>query len=399
MDRQAKLLLVISMLFAMSTALSNTFVNVYLWRIKSDYAMIGYFNLFNYIAMAVTFVVAGRLAKNVDRVMAVRLGVFIHAVFYLAVLLLGKLSVKYIVLLGTVLGIGAGFFWLAFNVMYFEITNRDNRDIFNGINGLLTSSAGIVAPVLSGWLITRLNDLIGYRIIFAVSFIIFGIAVGVSLLLKRRSARGGFQLVRIFRMCMHSRNYWFWVNLAMIAQGMREGVFVFLVGLLVFVTTDNELVLGSFTTVSSFVSLIAFFAVGRFLRKRWRNYAMLIGALLLGIVVLPFIVKANTVNLFILGVGASLFYPMYFVPLTSKVFDVIGESQQTARLRVEYVVAREIALNIGRVASIALFLIIVSRTTELDQIKWILLAIGFSQVFAWMFMRNVHVVPVEDRSV
>jgi YQGE family putative transporter len=108
--------------------------------------------------------------------------------------------------------------------------------------------------------------------------------------------------------------------------------------------------------------------------------------------------KAGTLQLFILGVGAALFYPMYYVPLTSKVFDVIGESQKTAKLRVEYVVTRELALNVGRVASIALFLIVVSRTTEVDHLKWILFAVGFAQVFAALFMRRVHVVPVEDRS-
>lgn len=360
--------------------------------------MIGYFNLFNYLAMAVTFVAAGRLAKHVDRVIAIRLGVLIHAFFYLTVLLLGKLSVNYIVVLGLILGIGAGYFWLAFNVLYFEITNRDNRDIFNGMNGLLTSAGGILAPMISGWVITRMEDFIGYRVIFTVSFVIFGIAVGVSLLLKRRSAHGGFQLKRILKMCGRKKTHWFWVNLAMIAQGVREGVFAFLIGLLVFVTTDNELVLGSFATVSSFVSLIAFFAVGRYMRKKWRNRFMLIGATLLGIVVLPFMFKENTVNLFILGVGAAMFYPMYMVPLTSKVFDVIGESQKTARLRVEYVVARELALNVGRVTSIIIFLIVVSQTTELARIKWILLAVGFAQLFAWLFIRRVHVVPVQDKS-
>ena len=171
-----------------------------------------------------------------------------------------------------------------------------------------------------------------------------------------------------------------------------------MIGLLIFVMTDNELILGSFATVSSFVSLVAFFVVGRALKKRWRNTFMVVGAGLLGVVVLPFVFKAGTLQLFILGVGAALFYPMYYVPLTSKVFDVIGESQKTAKLRVEYVVTRELALNVGRVASIALFLIVVSRTTEVDHLKWILFAVGFAQVFAALFMRRVHVVPVEDRS-
>lgn len=398
LDRQAKLLLLISLLFALSTALSNTFVNVYLWRIKSDYTMIGLFNLFNYLAMAVTFVFAGRLAKNIDRVIAIRLGVFVHAIFYLTVLLLGKLSAKYIIALGIILGIGAGFFWLAFNVLLFEITNRDNRDIFNGINGLLTSAGGIIAPVFSGWLITYMDDLVGYRIIFGVSFIIFGIAVVISFLLQRRLTREAFRLGSILRKCLQPDTHWFWVNLAMIAHGLREGVFLFLIGLLVFVTTDNELIVGSFATISSAVSLVGFLVVGKFLRKERRHVFLCTGAVLVGLVVLPFIVKPTTITLFILGIGAALFYPMYMVPMTSKTFDVIGESEETARRRVEYVVARELALNVGRVLSACIFLVVVAQTAALNDIKWILLPIGFAQLLAWLFLRRVHVVPIEDRS-
>ena len=52
LDREAWLLQLISGLFAASTALSNTFVNVYLWKINSQFSLIGWFNLVGYVAMA-----------------------------------------------------------------------------------------------------------------------------------------------------------------------------------------------------------------------------------------------------------------------------------------------------------------------------------------------------------
>ncbi len=45
LDRAAKWLLAVNGLFAVSVSLSSTFVNVYLWKVKPDYTMIGLFNL------------------------------------------------------------------------------------------------------------------------------------------------------------------------------------------------------------------------------------------------------------------------------------------------------------------------------------------------------------------
>jgi MFS transporter, YQGE family, putative transporter len=389
LDRNAWLLLIISGLFAAATALSNTFVNVYLWKIKHDFALIGWFNWINYLAMAVTFVFAGRMAKQVDRVIAIRIGVALQALFYLSVLMLGTRAADYVFFLGSFLGIGSGFFWLAYNVLYFEITERHNRDIFNGINGLLTSIAGIVTPLLSGWMITRVDHFTGYRIIFGISLAVFLLAVIITFLLRPRSAAGVYRLKEILSLVRNRDNCWYWVNLAMIAQGAREGLFVFLISLLVYVATGNELALGSYLTAASAVGLLSYFLVGRLMRLSWRDESILVGSLMMGIVVVPLIWDTNTWTLVILGLGAALFYPVYMVPLTSAVFDVIGESNETAQLRVEYVVARELALNLGRILSISAFLWWIQRSPDIAQLKWLVLVVGFIQVLTWVFIRRV----------
>ncbi|MDR6225243.1 MFS transporter [Desmospora profundinema] len=395
LDRAAWLLLIISGLFAVSTALSNTFVNVYLWKIKEDYLVIGRFNLASYLAMAVTFVFAGRLAKQVDRVIAIRIGVALQALFYLAVLVLGKESVRVVDGLGVFMGVGSGFFWLSYNVLYFEITERYNRDIFNGMNGLLTSAAGMAAPLVSGWIITRIDQFTGYRIIFSLSLAVFLLAVIVSFMLKRRRAHGVFRLKIILKDTVKKGSHWFWVNLAMVAQGVREGLFAFLLSLLIFVAIGNELILGWYLTMASAVSLLSYFLVGRYLRRRWRDEGIFLGTVMMGIVSLPLLWDVNAFTLIFLGVGSALFYPIYMVPLTSAVFDVIGESNETAKLRVEYVVARELALNAGRVLSVIGFLWWVTREPNLMQMKWLLIPVAFVQLFSWLAIRQVPLLEQE----
>lgn len=398
LDREAWLLLLVSGLFATATALSNSFVNVYLWKIKQDWQLISWFNFMHYLVGAITFIIAGWFVKHVDRVIAIRVGVATLSIFYLSVLILGMHSVDYVSWIGALLGLGAGFFWLAFNVMYFEITERENRDIFNGVNGLIGSIAGITAPFISGLVITKVNHFLGYRIIFGISLGIFLAAVVVSFLFKRRMAKGKFELVKVLALIKSPKNHWFWVTLAMIAQGMREGVFGFLIGLLVYVITQNELTLGSFFTVTSLVSLISFYFVGRFMKPTRRNHFIFWGSLMMGVVVLPFVFQVSSWTLFFLGIGAALFYPLFMSPLTSTVFDVIGETEQTAQKRVEYVVSRELAISLGKLISIGFFIYWIGISPDLNQIRWFILMIGFIQMFAWLANRHVPIFqPKKER--
>jgi MFS transporter, YQGE family, putative transporter len=394
MDREAWLLLLTSSLFFMATSLSSTFVNVYLFKMEEDWVLISMFNLIQYFMTAVTFALGGWLIKKRDRVMAIRLGVAVLALFYLGVWWLGARSVDWFSALGVIIGLGSGFYWLAYHVMYFEITEKENRDVFNGLHGFCTSAGGIVAPFVSGLLISKMGELKGYRLIFGISLIIFLCAVLVSFFFRSRKARGNYALRSVLALARDRETDWFWVNLAMTGQGFREGVFAFLLGLLFFVIVKSELALGSFYTVSSAMSCLSFFIVSRYLRPDLRNRYMLVGAWMMGLAAVPFVFQPNEWTIWILGVGVSLFYPLYLSPMTAIVFDVIGQSGETAKYKVEYVVSREMALNLGRMAGVLLFAGWVQSSTSLSSIRWFVLVISFVQIFAWWAMRKI---PVQKR--
>ncbi|WP_072333650.1 MFS transporter [Thermoactinomyces sp. DSM 45891] len=388
LDREAWYLLTISALHAVSLALSNTFLNVYLWKLKQNFLLIGWYNLTYHVSVAITFIFAGWLTKKVDRVIAIRLGVAIQALFYLTVLFLGTSAADYVVLLGFFIGVGSGFYWLAFNVLYFEITERENRDYFNGISGLTNSLAGIIAPVLSGWIITRINHFTGYRIIFWISLGIFIVAVIMSFFLKARSSRGSYRLKEVLRIARNRGTKWHWINLAMLVQGVREGVFVFITGLLVYLTARSEFTLGTFYTVCNLVSLIAYYFAGKWMTPERRIKAMFVGAIALGLCFLPYLFLLNTWSMFVFGIGIFLFFPFYYNPILSIVFDVIGEKDENVALRVEYVVSRELALNMGRIISVLGFIIWVSYYPDLIHLRWYLLPIAFMQVLTWWLIRK-----------
>lgn len=389
LDAQTILLLIVHGLFAAANALSGTFVNVYLWKVSNELALIGWFALSFQIANVITVWVAGKWVKERNKMNSLRLGVALSALFYVLVLFLQKQAVDYVFVLGLVQGTAAGFFWLAFNVIYFEVTGPNNRDKFNGWAGLLGSGAGMVAPWISGFLITQMTDMKGYRLIFAISLGIFLIGVAVSFFLRKREVSGSYEWFYAFKNLKNKQSPWRSAIPALTAQGIREGVFAFIIGLLVYIVTNNELQVGNFALITSAVALVSFWLAGKYLKPKYRNISMLVGTLAIILSVFPFFWKVNYTTLLIFGIGTAIFFPLFTIPMISSVFDIIGKDNNSAEHRVEFVVLRELGLSAGRMLGIVLFIVVTSWSMDQQVLNILLLIIGSSPIVAWFYMRKL----------
>lgn len=387
-DRQTWFLLVVNGLFITANALSGTFLGVYIWKASQNYLLLGWFTLLTHIVMATTFWVAGNGVKESNKMIVLRLGIGISAVFYGTVLLLGKSAFHYIWLLGMINGLAVGLFWLAYNVVYFEATDASTRDRFNGLTGVVGSLVGIVVPWCSGYLLSHMAGDRGYRTIFMISLGIFVAGVLFSFLLRNRRTDGNYEWGMPIRTLRRTSTPWRPVFGALAAQGLRESVFGVMIGLLVFIRTGSELKLGNYVLITSAVSFGSFLAVGRWLKPRWRSIGMLVGTIVITAAILAFFFGVHYSTLLIFGICVALFYPLYMIPITSAVFDLIGQDEESASRRVEFVVLRELGLNVGRIAGMIVFLITLSISKAPLVIQCMLLAVGSSPILSWALMRK-----------
>ncbi|RBW70543.1 MFS transporter [Bacillus taeanensis] len=383
------LLLLIGGLYSLSIALSNTFVNVFLWKQSGKFVDIALYNLAVVIMQPLTFIIAGKWAKKIDRVIVLRLGVSFLSIFYLTVLLMGDKASQYLIVLGGLLGIGFGFYWLAFNVLTFEITEPDTRDFFNGFLGLLTSFAGMIGPIFAGFVISRMEKFLGYKLVFSLSLTMFFAAVILSFFLNRRSAKGNFSFQRIY----HERKKnsdWQRILTAHFFQGLREGSFIFIIVVWVFITTQSELALGTFGLVQSSVSFVAYYLATRLIKPRYRKKAILIGGMLLYAAIYIIIFNLTYPRLLIYAAVISVAYPLLLVPYMSLTYDVIGKSWNAAEMRIEYIVVRELYLNLGRIVSIVSFIIAVTIFDETVSIPYLLMIIGAGHLLVYFSIRKIR---------
>ncbi|MBS4217143.1 MFS transporter [Bacillus sp. FJAT-49711] len=379
--RDLLLLLLIGGLYSLSISLSNTFVNVYLWKQSKSFIDLAIYNLTIVVVQPIIFIVAGKWAKKVDRVIVLRLGVIFLAIFFIVVLLFGEKSSHYLVLLGALLGIGYGFYWLAFNVLTFEITEPDTRDFFNGFMGALSSTGGVIGPISAGFIITRFVSNIGYTIIFAISLGLFSAAVLLSFYLNRRPSSGQYLFTRIYKERKQNQN-WRLITNAHFLQGLREGTFVFVISVFVFIATNNELALGTFGLIHAGVAFIMYTLATKLIKKEMRKKIMIFGGIILYGAIFIIVFDPTYTRLLIYAACIGIAYPLMLVPYSSMTYDAIGKSWKAAEMRIEYIVVRELFLNMGRVLSILAFIAAIYYFTPTKSIPILLIILGTGHTLA-----------------
>lgn len=384
------LLLIIGGLYSLSINLSNTFVNVFLWKQSQSFSKLAIFNLAMTIAQIITFVLAGNWAKKIDRVFVLRVGIFSLASFFITVLLLGEKASSHLIILGAILGIGYGFYWLAFNVLTFEITEPETRDFFNGLMGALGSFGGIVGPFSAGFIITRFTSNIGYTIIFAISFGLFIVAIILSFFLKRRSSSGKFLLKRILLLERKQNPLWKKVTQAHFFHGFREGIFAFVISIFIYMATNNELSLGTYGLIHAGIAFIIFTLTTKYIKESMRKKVMGLGSTILFLSIFIIIFKPSYVMLLIYGFITGVAFPLLLVPFSSMTWDVIGKSRNAKELRIEYIVGREAFLQFGRISSILLFLVAMRIFPTMFIIQLLLIIFSSGYLIAVLIMRKIN---------
>ena len=389
LTRDLTLLLFIGGLYSLSIALSNTFVNIYLWKQSGQFLDLAIYNLTIVVVQPLTFILAGKWAKKIDRIIVLRLGVIFLALFYLFVLFVGEEASHYLVLLGSLLGVGYGFYWLAYNVLTFEITEPETRDFFNGFFGTLNSFGGMVGPIFAGYIITRFTSFKGYTIVFGISLSLFATAVILSFFLQRRGAKGKYAFTQIIKEREYNKN-WRMITNAHFFQGLREGTFIFVISVFVFISTGSEFALGTFNLVHSGIAFIVYLLIGKVIKKENRNKAILFGGILLYLALFIIITDVTYARLLLYAAVIAVAYPVLLVPYISITYDVIGRGWKAAEMRIEYIVVRELFLNGGRIVSILLFIVAISFFNEEKSIPMLLLIIGAGHAIAYLFVRKVN---------
>lgn len=138
LTKDAIIFLFVQALYGLSTALSATFVNVYMWRLTSDMKYIVFQNMLSSITIVIMFILSGQISRKLGITTCIRLGIISNLLFYVIILLLKEKAENYLIYLGFLSGSAVGFYFYAVNTLNYHYTNIENRAYFLGLSGVFS---------------------------------------------------------------------------------------------------------------------------------------------------------------------------------------------------------------------------------------------------------------------
>lgn len=378
-------LLMVHGIFLLAVGLSNTFVNIFLWKVEKSLNVVVLFNAFQFATVPVFFILAGWLSKKTSLTANLRIGIICYSIFFIILLTIQDDAAHYAWLLGVLLGASSGFYYLSFNVLIYDFTTNDNRDFVMGINGLVVSIATMIAPFAAGLLIQSLKGTKGYLLIFSASLVMFIIAAVLSTKIPNKTINKQYYLKSILFMPFRKRN-WTFVMTGEMVRGFREGVMMFLTNILLYSIISSEMFLGTYTLLTSSVQLLSFYFIASKIRPSTRKQYLAVGAIATALVSSAFMFQLSVTTLLIYGLVSSFFVTFVNNPSASLIYWVIHKTPNSNKRRIEGIVVREVYLNCGRVAGVLLLFAI---PQNVPSIVLVILGLGLTQLLMLYLFNKV----------
>ncbi|CAG7616672.1 hypothetical protein PAECIP111802_00314 [Paenibacillus allorhizosphaerae] len=363
LSKEAVTSIVLHGFFQFGASMSSVFLTLYLWRLTHSLLVSGMFNIVVFLFTPVGFALAGWFAKRKDRMVAYRIGIVGFVFFYLLVILSGAAVAKYYVLFAVINALASSFYWTAYLTLMYEVSNEQNRMRYLSLNMIAFTLAGLAGPALAGLIISRMDGLKGYMIVFAFAFVMFLLTTIGSLRIKTlQSHHRAYYLHLMFLPFRKNRN-WRWSLIAYYIYAMLQGLMMFLPNLLLYQATPREDLVGYLGVLFSGLAVLTGYGFGKWGKLRFskRYLALAATGYIVGASLLLW--KLDIVTIVIYMVLYSSFNVIQGNILTNHYYRIIGELPLKGALRIESIVMRELFVNVGRITAILVLLATASNLT------------------------------------
>ncbi len=384
-------LLLINTSWTLALSVASNFLSAWFWDIGTGLSPIIGFYATLFLVTIASFGLATRLKRLPSSVALMATGILVNALFLGSLLILRTDSRHFYLPLAILEGASVSFYWLALYVLASAWVRPDQARWYNSWSGTLEAILGLVVPPLSGWLIASFAGLAGYRLVFAIAFISL-LGAFILILGANRSARtmavppppevrDSDPIPERWRSLLWS----FW------ALGLRDGIYLFLPNLLLFIVSRSTIWLGVFAACQAGLQGLVFWVVGRWpqLNHHSRSLGFATGLSLFALALIALPLELSTI--FGLGLLVSIAYPPFKVSLESSALMAIGGNQRSETAMMRRTGQKEVWLNSGRLLSLLLVLgfVLWLPHFRLTDFRFVLAAWGLSPVAIWLFYRKV----------
>jgi YQGE family putative transporter len=348
--------------FVLAVNLSGIFIGTFMLKSGGDMYIVGLFYLLHFLLEAVIYPVMPWLLTKLSPTVLSRIGLVFYTGSYIALLVFRDNAVGVFPLIALLSALGACFYWLPYHIYTVQYTHLGNRQQGMSLMGVVSNFIVLLTPPVSGSIIYFLPGMNGYITVFFVSVVAFtAAALATRGMPSRPTGQKGNPFLRFMKYDLRDKLVakMCWSHLF---YGIRDGLFMYYLNLLIFSTTANEFIIGVNTTGRSILVMITFALIAKYNTPKIRRFAI-IGAGVLALLftggVTLFFTTLTIIGLSLLDAVLQSYNLNMFQLATYNVSDRLTKKSGIDR-RNEVITLRSLLLNIGRTIGLALFLVVPS---------------------------------------
>ena len=359
-------LIVGSFFYALAAPILTVFSNTYLWRQSPDAVVLALFNVGFFAGLPIGFYLNGFLLRRFASARLYFLGCLLQGVVPMVLVTLGAQASGLALPLGLALGVSGGIYWGNRNFLTSRHTAGPKRFKFLSLDMTAVTTAGILSPIVTGAFLT-LGERTGlyavqsaYEIAAVFALLsLFVAGVGVA-----RSIRAKDTLSAL---TVHDTGRdWNRLRSIEVLHGAVHGfeAVIPIVILLVFVGLEDSI--GAVKSYTAALAALSLYIVGRYVKHRHHAGVLGFWTLATAIGRGTFAILSSLGGAIAMFTADGLSGSWRWASATAVMYETVEAETagHDGSLRYAYITDRELFLNIGRVASLFLFILLFRALPE-----------------------------------
>lgn len=386
----AKLLISSDLIHVLTTIFIDTFLVAYFLNITNENLSI--ISLYYIIVFSLRFLcnfILGKIVKKYPKLCnkILSIGITIRALFILLIVLLGKLIAKYFIIIAIIYAISETLYWCSHEIIYVDVTTKNNRKKYMSIKKILSKIVNIIAPIILGTSI----ELYSFIKISIYVFILSLIQIILTLLIKNNNdnkTSKEFNYIKFLKYIKDNnitkiKTY----NLSGISYGIVENIIstiIIVITLMTFKTTFN---LGILSTIFAIISMLPLLFYNKYYNKNNAIFILTLVTMMVLISVFGILIEIKKSTLVIFNFAYIIAFTIYDVIYNTRKGNLVNECN-IEEYKEEFIIYSSNSVLIGRIIGYTLMLI-VSFTSNILIFKILLvLCTILTPVFSYLIYKT-----------
>lgn len=304
--------------------------------------------VFSYIILAIGSFLVASIIKNKFRIGMFRIGVILNFFYIMFIVILKEKIVDHLGLMSILYGISSSAYWFSYNLFSINKIENIKRTEYTVKSKIVSSTIGIICPILLGTIITATNYELTAVIILFISII--QIILSFMLTPDKENELPKFNLKNTWNN-LKDNNQIRKTSLVefLIGMNVSDGALEILMTILIFDSFKTNMNFGIITSITTILSMIFVHIYGKVYKNKDDKIIIIISSILPVISVLVLLMWKNNITIIIYNVCYVIFTSLLTLTREIRLFNLADSYIVDKNNQTEFFAIREGILNCGRI--------------------------------------------------